>query len=83
MTGQQVREHVAEHVRQGGKNLTIKSEDQQGHKYEVHVIPMPELSSGQINGTASVSIDGKHVVDKTLDQIVGMYDHMKSVSLRK
>ena len=72
---------ISEAVKSGRKRFTIYSEDKDGHQYEVHVIAMPELSENEINGTASISIDGKHYRDMTLKQVLPIFDHMVSVRL--
>lgn len=82
MNKQELIKKIEDKVADGRKSMWIMSEDKQGHKYEVHVIAMPELSEGEINGTAAVSIDGNHYKDMTLKQVLPIFDHMVSVNLK-
>lgn len=65
----------------GKKHIIIKSVDKDGHNYEVRIIAMPEMSSGEINGTAAVIIDGNHYKDMTLHQVAPIFEHMVSVDI--
>ena len=82
MNKQELAKEIENKVANGRKSMWIVSDDKDGHKYEVHLIAMSELSEGEINGTAAVSIDGKHYRDMTLKQVLPIFDHMVSVNLK-
>ena len=81
MNASEVISAIAERAKKGITRTTIKATDKDGHKYEVRVIAMPELSAGEINGTAAVVIDGNHYRDMTLLSVAPIFDHMASVSI--
>lgn len=81
MTAAEVKSAICDRVKKGMTNTTINATDKDGHKYTVRVIAMPELSGGEINGTATVVIDGQHYRDMTLAQVAPIFDHMVSVSI--
>jgi hypothetical protein len=77
----QVRKVIADKVAAGKKHIMIHATDKDGHKYDVRVNVMPELSRGEINGTAAVIIDGNHYRDMTLLAVEPIFDHMVSVTI--
>jgi len=81
MGSKEIMEKIASESAKGRKSYSIHAEDKDGHKYDIHVIAMPELSGGEINGTAAVSIDGKHYIDKTLREIAPIFDLMVSATI--
>jgi len=81
MTAEEVKSAIRERVKKGQTNTTINATDKDGHKYTVRVIAMPELSGGDINGTAAVMIDGQHYRDMTLAQVAPIFSYMVSVSI--
>jgi hypothetical protein len=81
MTAAEIKSAIADRAKNGKMNTTINATDKDGHKYTVRVIAMPELSGGEINGTAAVVIDGQHCRDMTLAQVAPIFDHMVSVTI--
>ena len=81
MNTAEVKSVIADRAKNGHINTTINATDKNGHRYEVRVIAMPDMSAGEINGTAAVLIDGKHYRDMTLAQVTPIFDHMISVSV--
>ncbi len=61
-------------------NLTVRSY-KGNQKFEVHLIMMPELSSGELNGSACLWVDGQHHSERTWLEISPIYDLMDSIEL--